>query len=73
MVDGNYRAINLMNNGWMKIEESFCDFHAIMHINKEFSKSVIDIGKNGFYEYNRPFDVGIAYDIQSKFSRLCTS
>ena len=41
--DGNYRAINL-NSSWMKIERVFAT-HAIMHINKRFPKSVIDIGK----------------------------
>ena len=64
--DGNYKAVDL-KNGWVKIEKVFAT-HAIMHINKEFSQSVIDIGKKWIYEHNRPFDVGIAYDIQSKFN-----
>ena len=64
--DGNYSAIDL-NNGWLKIEKVFAT-HAIMHINKEFSKEVIETGKRWIYEHNRPFDVGIAYEIQNKFN-----
>ena len=64
--DGNYTAVDL-NNGWLKIETVFAT-HAIMHINKEFSKQVIDMGKKWIYEYNRPFDVGIAYEIQKNFN-----
>ena len=56
-----------MRNGWLKIERVFAT-HAIMHLNKEFSRSVIDVGKRWIYEHNRPFDVGIAYDIQHNFN-----
>ena len=64
--DGNYEAIDL-KNGWVKIQKVFAT-HAIMHINKSFSQKVIDVGKKWIYEHNRPFDVGIAYEIQSEFN-----
>ena len=37
--DGNYKAIDL-GNGWLKIERVFAT-HAIMHITKRFTESVI--------------------------------
>jgi hypothetical protein len=64
--DGNYKAMDL-GNGWLKIERVFAT-HAIMHITKRFTESVIEVGKKWIYEINRPFDVGIAYDIQHKFN-----
>ena len=64
--DGNYEAIDL-NNGWLKIQRVFAT-HAIMHISKKFSEEVIRVGKKWIYEHNRPFDVGIAYDIQKSFN-----
>ena len=64
--DGNYEAIDL-NNGWLKIQRVFAT-HAIMHISKKFSEEVIRVGKTWIYEHNRPFDVGIAYDIQKSFN-----
>lgn len=64
--DGNYEAIDMMN-GWAKIKRVFAT-HAIMHINPEFSRKVIEVGKKWIYERNRPFDVGIAYDIQHEFN-----
>jgi hypothetical protein len=42
--DRHYEAID-MNNGWLKIKRVFST-HAILHINKEFSRRVIEEGKN---------------------------
>ena len=64
--DGNYKAINL-KNGWLKIERVFAT-HSIMHISKNFAEEVINVGKRWIYENNRPFDVGIAYEIQPKYN-----
>ena len=64
--DRSYQAIDLQN-GWLKIKRVFST-HAILHINKDFSRRVIEEGKNHIYNLNRPFDVGIAYNIQPDFN-----
>ena len=64
--DRQYQAID-MQNGWIKIKRVFST-HAIMHINKDFSRRVIEEGKNHIYNLNRPFDVGIAYNVQPEFN-----
>ena len=62
--DQRYECTNLMN-GWCRIKKVFST-HAILHINPEFSMNVIKEGKRFIYELNKPFDVGIAYDVQPK-------
>jgi len=60
--DGNYEAIDL-RNGWTKIQRVFST-HAILHLSEKFAQGMVDVGKRWIYEINRPFDVGVAYDLQ---------
>ena len=63
--DNNYQAID-EKNGWLTISKVFST-HAILHISPHFSKKVIEVGKHWIYDKCHPFDVGIAYDIQSHY------
>ena len=64
--DGKYEA-EKVSDGVLKISKVFAT-HAILHINPEYSKKVVEIGKQWIYERNHPFDVGCAYQIQPAFN-----
>ena len=63
--DGNY-DVEKVCDGLLKGNKIFAT-HAIMHINPEYSKKVIEVGKRWIYERNHPFDVGCAYEVQPNF------
>ena len=63
--DNNYSATDV-GNGWMKIERVFAT-HSILYINPKICEAILEVGKRWIYEINRPFDVGIAYEIQPQF------
>ena len=62
--DNNYHAQDV-GNGWAQIHRVFAT-HAILYLNPNLAKDVIETGKKWIYEYNRPFDVGFAYEVQPK-------
>lgn len=64
--DGSFEAIN-NNDGFAKIKRVFAT-HAILHMSKEMSEDIIRFGKKWIYEICRPFDVGIAYEIQPMYN-----
>lgn len=64
--DNNYSAIDV-GNGWMKIERVFAT-HSILYINPKICEAILEVGKRWIYEINRPFDVGIAYEVQPNFN-----
>lgn len=64
--DGSFEAIN-NNDGFAKIKRVFAT-HAILHMSKEMSEDIIRFGKKWIYEMCRPFDVGIAYEIQPMYN-----
>ena len=63
--DNNYEAID-QKNGWCKIKRVFAT-HAIMYLSSKYAEEVITIGKKWIYENNKPFDVGLAYELQHKY------
>ena len=63
--DGNY-DVEKVCDGLLKGNKIFAT-HAILHINPEYSKRVIEIGKRWIYERNHPFDFGCAYEVQPNF------
>ncbi len=63
--DGNYEADKICD-GIVKIQKVFAT-HAILHINPDYSKKVIEVGKHWIYERNHPFDVGCVYEVQPNF------
>lgn len=64
--DNNYEAID-QKNGWCKIKRVFAT-HAIMHISEKYAADVIKTGKKWIYENNKPFDVGLAYEVQGRYN-----
>jgi len=63
--DGNYSAQDV-GGGWMRVQRVFAT-HAIMYLNPDICNAVTEVGKKWIYEYNRPFDVGFAYEVQPQF------
>ena len=66
--DNSYEAID-QGNGYSKIQRVYAT-HAILHVNPEFSRSAIEHGKTHIYKHNRPFDLGLAYEVQPRFNVL---
>lgn len=64
--DNAYSAIDVGNN-WMKIQRVFAT-HSILYINKGICEEIIKTGSRWIYEINRPFDVGIAYEVQPRYN-----
>lgn len=64
--DNNYSAVDV-GNGWMKIERVFAT-HAILYITKRICEEILVTGNRWIYEHNRPFDVGIAYEVQPRYN-----
>lgn len=64
--DNNYYARDV-GDGWMKIERVFAT-HSILFLNKKICEEILTVGNRWIYEHNRPFDVGIAYEVQPKFN-----
>ena len=63
--DHNY-DVEKVHDGLLRGQKIFAT-HAILHINPEYSKKVIEVGKRWIYERNHPFDVGCAYEVQPNF------
>lgn len=64
--DGSYECEEY-NAGWCRINRVFAT-HAILYINKNYARETIEVGKNWIYEKEKPFDVGLAYDLQSRYN-----
>ena len=69
--DNNYSAI-AWDDGICKIERVFAA-HAILYFSKDYAKKVIEVGRSFIYEKNTPFDVGVAYEVQSKYNIYATN
>ena len=58
----NYKA-TIVSQQLSRIEGVLAT-HAILYLNREYAEKTIEIGKKWIYEQNRPFDVGMAFELQ---------
>ncbi len=58
-----------MGHGWLQVHRIFAT-HAILHLNRKYSEEMIQVGRK-WIEDGKPFDVGLAYELQGKY-KVCT-
>ena len=69
--DGSFTTTPVDDNV-NKITQVFST-HAIIYLTATVAKKVIGIGKESIYKHNRPFDVTVAYQIQTTFNVYATT